>query len=61
MADALAEALADAPDARAAFDGLSFTHRREYATWIAEARREDTRARRVAKAIQMLRAGTRHP
>jgi hypothetical protein len=59
--DALAEALDAAPDARAAFDALSFTHRREYATWVSEAVRDDTRARRVAKAIQMLRAGTRHP
>jgi bifunctional DNA-binding transcriptional regulator/antitoxin component of YhaV-PrlF toxin-antitoxin module len=58
---ALEHALAAAPDARAAFDRLAFTHRREYAEWIAEARREDTRERRTAKAIEMLRAGTKHP
>jgi uncharacterized protein YdeI (YjbR/CyaY-like superfamily) len=59
--EALRQALAAAPDARAAFDRLAFTHRREYAEWIAEARREDTRERRTAKAIEMLRAGTKHP
>jgi hypothetical protein len=59
--EALAEAFAAAPDAREIFDGLAFTHRREYATWIAEARRDDTRDRRVAKAIDMLRRGTKHP
>src|SRR5437588_10432113 len=32
----LSRALSDAPDARENFDGLSFTHRREYARWIAE-------------------------
>lgn len=43
--------------ARAAFDKLAFTHRREYARWIAEAKKEETRERRVAKALEMLKAG----
>ena len=47
--------------ARAAFDALSFTHRREYANWIAEAKREATRERRVTKALEMLREGTKTP
>ncbi len=47
--------------ARAAFDALSFTHRREYARWIAEAKREATREQRVARAIEMLNAGTKTP
>ena len=54
---ALAEALAGDDAARAAFDGLAFTHRKEYARWIAEAKREETRDRRVAEALEMLRAG----
>jgi uncharacterized protein YdeI (YjbR/CyaY-like superfamily) len=58
---ALAEALAGDPVARAAFEGLSFTHRREYATWIADAKREETRGRRVAKALEMLAGGVPHP
>jgi hypothetical protein len=55
--DALAQALADDPPARAAFDALAFTHRKEYARWIDEAKREETRARRVAEALTMLREG----
>ena len=47
--------------AKAAFDKLSFTHRKEYARWIAEAKKEETRERRVAKALEMLRSGTQHP
>ena len=57
----LAGALAADPEARAAFDGLSFTHQREYAQWVAEAKRQATRRRRVEQAVQMLRDGRRHP
>ena len=42
---------------RAVFDALSFTHRREYAEWVAEAKREETRHRRAAKTVEGLRAG----
>jgi bifunctional DNA-binding transcriptional regulator/antitoxin component of YhaV-PrlF toxin-antitoxin module len=59
--DALAKALASDPEAKEAFDGLAFTHRKEYAVWIAEAKREETRARRVQKALEMLHSGVRHP
>ena len=58
---ALQAALDRDAEARAAFDALSFTHRREYATWIAEAKREETRDRRAAKAIEMLRGGVKTP
>jgi hypothetical protein len=57
----LAAALAADPGARAAFEGLSFTHQREYAEWVAEAKREATRRRRVDQAVEMLRDGRRHP
>jgi predicted aminopeptidase len=40
---------------REVFDSLAYTHRKEFAQWIAEAKREETRERRVAKALQMLR------
>jgi uncharacterized protein YdeI (YjbR/CyaY-like superfamily) len=33
----------------------------EYAPWIAEAKKEETRERRVANAIEMLREGVKHP
>jgi hypothetical protein len=55
--EALDRALSDDPAARAAFEALAFTHRKEYARWVEEAKREETRQRRVAKAIQMLREG----
>jgi hypothetical protein len=54
---ALATALAEDSEARAAFDRLAYTHRKEYARWIDEAKREETRQRRVAQALEMLREG----
>jgi hypothetical protein len=53
----LADALAGDPDARAAFDRLSYTNRKEFARWIDEAKRDETRRRRLAKAVEMLRQG----
>jgi hypothetical protein len=54
---ALAQALEGDPAAKAAFDGLALTHRKEFARWIAEAKKDDTRERRVAQALEMLREG----
>jgi hypothetical protein len=45
--------------ARAFFDELSFTHRKEYVRWIEEAKKDETRAARIARTIEMLKAGTR--
>jgi uncharacterized protein YdeI (YjbR/CyaY-like superfamily) len=53
----LAAALATDPQAKAAFEGMAFTHRKEYARWVAEAKREETRQRRAQQAIEMIRAG----
>jgi hypothetical protein len=53
----LAAALAADDVARAAFEAMAYTHRREFAQWAAEAKREETRQRRVAKAVEMLRQG----
>ena len=36
---------------------MSFTHRKEYARWIAEPKRDDTRERRLARALERIRAG----
>jgi hypothetical protein len=55
--EALSSALAEDPEARAAFDRLAYTHRKEYARWIEEAKRDETRRRRVPKALEMLRQG----
>ena len=55
----LAEALRGNDEARAVFEGLSYSHQREYVDSIAEAKRAETRARRVERTIQALleRAG----
>jgi Bacteriocin-protection, YdeI or OmpD-Associated/Domain of unknown function (DUF1905) len=53
----LAAALAEDAEALAAYDKLSFTHRKEYARWVAEAKREATRQDRVAKTLTRLKAG----
>jgi uncharacterized protein YdeI (YjbR/CyaY-like superfamily) len=56
-----ASALSSDSIAAEAYKSLSFTHRREYADWIAQAKKEETRTRRVAKALEMLREGVKHP
>jgi Bacteriocin-protection, YdeI or OmpD-Associated/Domain of unknown function (DUF1905) len=53
----LAEALGGDREAAAAFERLSYTHRREYVQWVTEAKRSETRARRVAGTVDRLRAG----
>jgi uncharacterized protein YdeI (YjbR/CyaY-like superfamily) len=55
--EALAAALAADPEAKASFDRMAFTHRKEYARWIADAKQEQTRQRRVGQALEMIRAG----
>jgi uncharacterized protein YdeI (YjbR/CyaY-like superfamily) len=46
---------------RAFFDSLSYSHRREYVQWIEEAKKKETRDRRIAKAVEMLGEGSRTP
>lgn len=55
MQDDLAAALS--PAARAVFDGFAPSHRREYLEWIVEAKRPETRAKRVAQAAEWLAEG----
>jgi hypothetical protein len=43
------------------FEKLSFTHRKEYCRWITEAKKEETRANRLTKAVVMLKAGVKTP
>lgn len=50
----LAEAFGHHDTARVVFEGLSFSHRREYVRSITEAKRPETRARRVERTIQAL-------
>jgi hypothetical protein len=50
----LTAALADDVAASAAYARLAFTHRREFATWVAEAKKAETRVSRAARAVEML-------
>jgi len=43
------------------FESLSYTHRKEYCRWVTEARKEETRARRLEKAVEMLKGGVKTP
>lgn len=54
--EALQRALDAEPALRNVFDGLAFTHRKEFAQAVAEAKREETRDRRVAQTLEKLRA-----
>jgi Bacteriocin-protection, YdeI or OmpD-Associated/Domain of unknown function (DUF1905) len=51
-------ALAGSPEAKASFEKLSFTHQREYVEWVKEAKRPETRARRIAATVEGAIAGT---
>ena len=42
-------------EAKIFFEKLSYTHQREYVTWINEAKKEETRQNRIAKTIEMLK------
>ncbi len=55
----LARALAADDAARAFFDGLPFSHRKEWVRWIEEAKKAETRAGRVTRTVESLRAGQR--
>jgi len=57
----LAVALEADPAVRETFERLSYTHRKEYVRWIEEAKREETRTRRVAKSVELLREGVKTP
>ena len=61
MPDDLSAALKKNKKASAAFESFPPSHRREYIEWITEAKREDTRARRVAQAVEWMAEGkSRH-
>ena len=53
----LAKALRGNAKAKAFWTSLAPSHRREYATWVAEAKRDETRDRRLAATMAALKAG----
>ena len=54
---AFAAALDKAPKAKATLDAFTPACRREYLDWIADAKRDDTRDKRIATAIEWLNEG----
>jgi hypothetical protein len=55
--DDFAAALDAEPDARRTFDGLSYSNRSWHVLQVTGAKTDETRNRRIAKAIDALRAG----
>jgi uncharacterized protein YdeI (YjbR/CyaY-like superfamily) len=57
----LARALKANKEAQAIWDKLSYTHRREHVEHLEDAKKPETRQRRLEKAIALLAAGKREP
>ncbi|MDB5196100.1 MAG: YdeI/OmpD-associated family protein, partial [Flaviaesturariibacter sp.] len=57
----LAKALKANKIEEAFFNSLSFTNRKEYLDWVVSAKREETRATRVAETIERLAKGWKNP
>lgn len=53
----LKKAFKSEKEAKSFFEKLSYTHQREYVNWINEAKKEETRANRIVKTIEMLKKG----
>jgi uncharacterized protein YdeI (YjbR/CyaY-like superfamily) len=59
MPDDLGAALAANPAAQATYDGFPPGQRREYLDWVADAKRPETRARRIAQTVEWMAEGKR--
>jgi hypothetical protein len=57
----LALLLAAQPEAKTRYEKLSYTHRKEYVRWINDAKRPETRGRRLHKTVEMLLNGKKNP
>lgn len=49
------KALQRNPQVKEAFDRLSYTHKKEYVQWIEEAKKQETRERRIQKAVEKIK------
>lgn len=59
MPDDLAAALAANDAAQATFDGFPPSCRREYLEWVTEAKRPETRQKRITQAVEQMAEGKR--
>jgi hypothetical protein len=50
----LARAFRRSKGAKSLWDKLAYTHRKEFAQWISDAKQEETRERRARKAVSMM-------
>ena len=48
-------------EAKAFFDGLSFTNKKEYVIWITGSKKEDTKTARLKSTIEKLNSGRKNP
>jgi hypothetical protein len=46
-------------EAKAFFEKLSYTHKKEYVKWVEDSKKDETRLARVVKTIEMLKQGKR--
>ncbi len=53
----VAKALASAKAAKANFEKMAWSHRKRYVDWIEEAKRPETRARRIQDAVARIAMG----
>lgn len=58
---ALVQLLDGNAQAKTFFDGLSYSNKKEYARWINEAKREETRQNRLTLTLEKLLAGKKNP
>jgi len=59
LADDIARALEAEPQAKAFFEEIAPFYRKNYLRWIEDAKRPETRARRIAEVVQLLKEGRR--
>ncbi len=59
IADDIALVFNENPEAKALFNNMSYTHKKEYIRWIEEAKKPETREARKTKMITMILAGKR--
>jgi len=57
IADDIINVFNENPEAKALFDKMSYTHKKEYIRWINEAKKPETRENRKVKMIQMILEG----
>lgn len=57
----LQELLKNNPASKSFFDSLSYTNRKEYAQWIASAKKQETKQKRLKETVRRLNAGIKNP